>query len=223
MAVSGNNSFNVYNSSDSSEYKAVFYMRAMQLIIAGANNLRDTSSNLNEYEETEITGEITRCVDEYINNFDSPEWTSQYTIKEESYEHSDKLGKYRKRVDIVVTLSGRKPQLPFRFEAKRLKETGWPTNGYVGKEGLGEFISSNYAKDDKVAGMLGYVQSNTCFHWADKVSAEISTKKKQIRLRGNGSWKKVKLDGYEHCYQTVHNKTNGEELLMYHLLLDFTS
>ncbi len=132
------------------------------------------------------------------------------------------MGKHRKKVDIVCTRTGTKPRSRIKFEAKRLKRPGFPSREYVGRKGLGEFISGNYAPECDTAGMLGYIQSDDCDYWAEQIPDALNKKKQEVHLTKDGQWRKASLENVNDCYKTRHNRpTIKRELLVYHLLLDF--
>jgi hypothetical protein len=224
MAISGQNKLSINRSDDSSDYEAGFHRDALYLIIAGHKILIENKDDYSNEEEPSITGELVRCTNEYIDNFSSPEWTNNYVVNEESPENiKGRLGKDRKRVDIVCTLAGRKPQKRIRFEAKRLKDKKFPVSRYIGSEGLMEFITGNYAPEDDTGGMLGYVQSDDCEYWAKQIPDALS-KSKEVNIREDGLWQNAYVENVNHCYKTRHNRmTNNRKFLVYHLLLDFTN
>jgi hypothetical protein len=77
------------------------------LIISGYKKLLSTNIDYADYEEQDITGELVRCAREYRNDDASPEWVSRYAIYEESPENTKRrMGKERKRVDVVCELTG---------------------------------------------------------------------------------------------------------------------
>ena len=152
MGISGHNKLSINQSGDNSEYLDVFHRNVLFLIVAGHKKLISSGVDYSKTEEEDITGELTKYTNEYIDSFSSPDWTKFYDVCEEFPEHNQvKKGKHRKRIDIVCTLTGRKPRSRIRFEAKRLKNKSHPVGIYLGSEGLGEFIAGNYARNDKVA------------------------------------------------------------------------
>ena len=223
MADLGQHNLNINQSDDSGDYIASFHRNALYLITAGHKRLIINSTDYSNEEEPNITGELVRCTNEYIDSTSSPDWTSSYDVKDESPENTkERLGKCRKKVDIVCTLTGKKPRSRIKFEAKRLKRQGFPAGKYLDKEGLGEFISGNYAPECDTAGMLGYIQSDDCDYWAEQICDALNKKKKEVHLTKNAQWQKASLENVNDCYKTRHNRsTVKRELLVYHLLLDF--
>lgn len=224
MAILGQNKLSINRSDDSRDYIDGFHRDALCLIVAGHKRLTENKSDYSNEEEPNITGELKRCTEEYINSLSSPEWTSNYVVNEESPENTKgRVGKNRKRVDIVCTLAGQKPQRRIRFEAKRLKDKKFPVSKYIGSEGLMEFITENYAPEDDTGGMLGYIQSDDCEYWAKQIPDALS-KSKEVSITEDGLWQEVHVENVSHCYKTRHNRTmKNQSFLIYHLLLDFTN
>ena len=223
MAIGEQYKLNFNQSDDSSDYAASLHRDALFLIIAGQKGMIADSIDCSDTAEEEITGDLTKYTDEYINSLSSPDWTKHYYVQEELRENTDrKKGKHRKRVDVVCVLTGRKPQERMKFEAKRLKRSRFPAGEYVGTTGLGEFIAGNYANSDDVAGMLGYIQSDDCDYWAEQILDTLNGKEKEVHLTNDGQWQKANLENVNDCYKTRHNRPMiKRELLVYHLLLDF--
>ena len=91
----------------------------------------------------------------------APNWTADLTVHDEVYvEDGIRRGKRRLRIDIEFEQVRRGPRPIFRFEAKRLRSAA-SLRAYLGRDGLGCFLDGRYAKDQDIAGMLGYVQSGT--------------------------------------------------------------
>jgi len=222
MIISGRHKLDINRSNDSTSYKVGFHRDALLLIIAGHKKLTENTIDYSNEEEPNITGELVRCANEYIDSTSSPTWTSFYDVRDESPENTKKrLGKDRKKVDIVCTRTGTKPRSRIKFEAKRLKRPGFTVGIYAGKEGLGEFISGNYAPECDIAGMLGYIQSDNCDYWAEQIPEALNKKKEEVCLIKGGQWRKANLENINNCYETRHNRPIvRRELLVYHLLLD---
>lgn len=224
MAISGQHKLAINQSDDSSDYIDGFHRDALCLIVAGHKRLTENKNDYSNEEEPNITGELKRCTEEYINSVSSPEWTRNYVVTEESPENTKgRVGKNRKRVDIICTLAGKKPQKRIRFEAKRLKTKKFPVAKYIGSEGLMEFITGNYAPEDDAGGMLGYIQSDDCEYWAKQIPDALA-KSKEVNVTEDGLWQAACVENVSHCYKTRHNRTmKNQSFLIYHLLLDFTN
>ncbi len=223
MGISGRHKLGINQSDDSSDYKVGIHRDALFLIIAGHKRLVGNDADYFDVDEEDITGDLTESMNKYINSLSSPDWTKHYRAQEELRENTKaKKGKHRQRVDIVCILTGRKPHQLMKFEAKRLKKPGFTVGRYVGKEGMGEFIAGNYARECDTVGMLGYIQSDDCDYWAEQIPDALNKKREEMHLLIDGQWQKVDLENVNDCYKTRHNRpTIKRKLLVYHLLLDF--
>jgi len=222
MADLGQHTLNINQSNDNHDYAISFHRDALYLLIEGQKQLMKSGDDYFDFDEEDITGDLTDSTNKYINSLSSPEWTKHYHIQEEQRENiNGKKGKHRQRIDIVCILTGRKPHLLIKFEAKRLKNPNFSVREYVGKTGMGEFICGNYASESDTAGMLGYIQSDDCDYWAAQISIALKSKK-ELYLRQDGQWRKTIFENINNCYETRHNRqTSNRELLIYHLLFDF--
>jgi hypothetical protein len=221
MAILGQYKSNINQSDDSSDYEVGFHRDVLFLVIAGHKRLTENAADYSNEEEPNITGEIVRYTREYIEAPDTCEWASRYAVHDDPPENDAiRMGKHRKKVDIIVERTQKGRHLRMRFEAKRLKRPGFSVTEYVGGKGLGEFIAGNYAADDDTAGMLGYIQSDNCDFWARKISETLKKKDQEVGLIEGGQWQKAYLDDVDDCYKTLHIRPEiKRELLIYHLLL----
>jgi hypothetical protein len=134
----------------------------------------------------------------------------------------ERPGKKRPRIDIEILCLRGSPRPRFHFEAKRLGPSN-PVSKYLGTDGLGCFLTGQYARDGEDAGMLGYVQNGTCDSWAQKIQRAISEDKAAHAVVVGTDWEVVQLA--EECprsYRTQHNRaTLGRPVSVYHTLLLF--
>ena len=223
MASPGQQKININQSNDSGDYVVGFHHQALTLIIVACDILKATGADYTNTEEPEITGEVVHYARQYIDTQNNHGWAWRYTVHDDPPENTGgRKGKDRKKVDIIIERAQRGKHPRIRFEAKRLKRPDFTVGIYVGKEGLGEFISGNYAPECDTAGMLGYIQSDDCDYWAEQIPVALSKKKTEVHLTKDGQWQKADLENVDDCYKTRHNRpTVKGELLVYHLLLDF--
>ena len=225
MAISGKHKLGIDYSDDNSEYLAVFHHRVLSLIVAGYKRLLEDNMDYTNEEEPNITGEIAKYAEEYAGDPASPEWAKHFVVYDEGMENTKgRKGKKRKKVDIVCVLTDRRPHSSMKFEAKRLKGKDFPVGKYVGRVGLGEFLAEDYAPELDTVVMLGYVQSNNCDYWAEQIRIALNNREKEVHLSKGGGWQKAGFEDINHCYKTRHDRPTIEsELLVFHLLLDFTN
>lgn len=208
-------------SANRSAYCDAFYNHAHQLIGMGY-----TSMDYNRYqksEETEITGELVKSIQAILEKENSPPWVGFYSVHDDPPINRDgSFGKHRQRVDIKIERVLRGPRPKMQFEAKRLYN-GTSVAKYLGKEGLGCFLSGEYARESQEAGMLGYVQVDNESAWADKIKKRIEKNPKDYFINDNGEWNKTSIiPKLKYSYRTAHNRSQvGSDIGISHILLKF--
>lgn len=206
-------------SSTAAVYRKVFLSRVHQLL-----RLATTYVNLKaftQYQETAITGEFVRVMDEIIDDPSSPRWVGHFSVHDDPPVNAKgRLGRSRKRLDIKVVSAQRLPRSRLSFEAKRLGKN-YPVGEYLGVEGLGCFLSGDYAREEPDAGMLGYVQAETADVWAKRIADEIHAAASSLRLVAGDMWKHCQFKGGPvQTYHTRHDRpTVGKTVDIYHTLV----
>ena len=117
-------------------------------------------------------------------------------------------------------------QIQFVIECKRLSSAetryvqGSTKNGKYEIDGLEKFLHFNYAENDEIAGMVGFVVSGDVVKITNGLRQKIavfhpaSTMSQHINLQSIG---------WDNSFQSAHLKTDRTELLVYHLFFDFSS
>ena len=166
--------------------------------------------------EEAITGELVRIIEEMLNDTESPDWYDHYSIHEDPRIHSpDKFGKHRRRLDIRIEHNRLRPRTHYEFEAKRLCKGKSEVANYIGKEGLGLFLSGEYGRQWPEAGMLGYIQSDEPNHWAEKLSRKLSDGLDE-------PWESLSIVEGLPTFKTCHNRSEGlPPIRIFHALLNF--
>ena len=146
-------------------------------------------------------------------------------IDEESEEtrvhDPTRLGKRRCRIDIEILKSQEGPRPRFRFEAKRLHDTT-SRHDYLGDDGLGCFLDGRYAKEDDIAGMLGYVQADSIDSHAQSLEQAMAKDPTRYALRTDGHWKACQIVRDLTSFQTDHDRVGAlPAITLLHTLLSF--
>jgi hypothetical protein len=124
-------------------------------------------------EEPDITGKLCDAMEAVLDADDGPEWASIFTVVDDQPESvAGKLGKRRPRTDVCVRCVNPRPAQRFRFEAKRLHNNSTALSAYLGSEGMLALVSGYYG-EQPYAGMIGYVQIDTCAGWTEKIKGRI--------------------------------------------------
>ncbi|MBK9366985.1 MAG: hypothetical protein IPN01_11790 [Deltaproteobacteria bacterium] len=130
-------------------------------------------------------------------------------------------GKERPRIDIFVENSEPTPRATFVFEAKRFYPKSDETK-YVGEEGLGTLLNGTKGRQDRAAGMLGYVQVGSIPAVKLAVEAKLTGDRTAHGLDPSGEvWTQVSLDArIPATFVSRHNRTSGlPPLAVYHSFL----
>ncbi len=176
--------------------------------------------NTKDKEEPSITGFLAEAIEDRLNAPEQSSWCKHYSVHDDPpIKTKGRSGKYRLRVDLIIksTSTGR-PQ--YVFEAKRLKKNKHQVSGYTGLDGMGCFISGDYASRYAEAGMLGYVQSDGLAEWKDKVKSKIDRDAKKLSLTGSQRDEQV-IDAFPLEWVSEHNRNSvGRSITIYHILLD---
>jgi len=202
-------------------YSDAFYIQVHELIQMGHERM-----NFGLYqnsEEPNITGELVKSIETVLEDDLSPDWVIWYAVYDDPPINTEgRYGKYRQRVDVKIVrhLKGKRPKM--QFEAKRLYNNS-SVSKYLGNEGLGCFLSGEYAHEHKEAGMLGYVQVKSEATWANKIRSHIEKEPQNYCLCKNGRWIKTSITpNLKYTYRTSHNRAKTKEPIgISHIFLNF--
>ena len=118
-------------------------------------------------------------------------WVDRYVVNDEiRLRHPTRKAKKRPRIDIQIVYVKGRPRPRFHFEAKRFGPNNH-VGDYLGKEGLGCFLTGDYARDSEDAGMLGYVQHESCDGWAQKIEQSLLKDPAKYCVVSGTSWKRT--------------------------------
>lgn len=177
-----------------------------------------------KWEEPAITGELVRIIRELIESDEAPDWAVYYSIGDDPpLNVAGKFGKSRPRVDIEFEKTGVRGLRPrLRFEAKRLGTTaGHTVDAYLGKDGMGCFISGKYPLTHDEAGMLGYLQSGSEKDWSDQIKETLDAKADYYCVVPP-PYHQQNICTLEHTYVSHHYATpQAGTIIIHHVLLRF--
>jgi len=128
-------------------------------------------------------------------------------------------------LDIRV-MHGKRPKVFFVFECKRLNvvndgKYASLAGKYVGKEGMGCFLSGQYDGGSDCGGMIGYVMDNDVKKAIVAINKALVTYKDELKINPPLKLKKSSiLAGQESCYETIHMKIEND-FKIYHLILPY--
>ncbi len=183
------------------DYLSSFVIHVHQLLKLGYDTLTPAES-IAEREET-ITGRLTAAMKSVLRSRTAPDWTGDLTVHDEVHiEDGIRLGKRRLRIDIEFEQFRRGPRPIFQFEAKRLRNAA-SLSAYLGSGGLGCFADGRYAKDQDMAGMLGYIQAGTVEQRAAQLASKLD---KHPSTLTTGRWRPRPLVPLLPTYETRHQR-----------------
>jgi hypothetical protein len=208
-------------SANTPDLRRVFVARVHQLLEMGYRRMEFKPFAFQE--EPVITGELARAMNAVIDDDSSPLWTHHFSVQDEQVVNDVTLkGKHRKRIDIGVLSSRPRPRNHFSFEAKSLSDRH-PLRDYLGNNGLRRFLRGEYAKEDRDAGMLGYVQSESEGEWAERLQTELQSRELKHSVRDSCFAVKHEFkSGPSYTYLSRHFRDAvSSQIDIYHTLLLF--
>ena len=116
-------------------------------------------------------------------------------------------------------------QIQFVIECKRLSSAetryvqGTIKNGQYEIDGLEKFLHLNYAENDSIAAMVGFVINGNIAHITNGLKEKIMIFKPASKMNIHID---LKCIDWDNSFQSVHLKTDDTDLLLYHLFFDFS-
>lgn len=205
-------------------YRSAFVRNCMALIVRSHSNVNRNS--LQTAEEPHITGEIVKAARNLLEHENAEPWMEHLEVLDDPPQNlSDRYGKARPRIDIefVQTMHGRRPR--FHVEAKRLYRSD-SVSEYFGAAGVQMFLDGTYASGWTSAGMIGYVQSETCSTWLGRLAHGLVTRRTQLKACADRPGLETVGwigDGLDSVQSSCHDRTTTSigQIELFHLLLDF--
>ena len=178
-----------------------------------------------EADENLLTQDLAAALRKVTEDMQGPRWASHFSVHEKRrQDDSQRQGNDRFELDIVFERTQRGVHPCFVIEAKRLGPTH-PVKIYLGPEGLGAFISCEYAKEHDDAGMLGYVQSEKLDDWCSSLESRLVVSPGKYSVEATGTWQRHSFrGGPATTYRSCHKRSIGcRPITIYHTFLDFTA
>lgn len=203
------------------EFREAFVRKCHRLLGLAYNKLDHAS--LRTAEETEITGELARKMEEVLDAIPPPRGMRNLVVFDDPPQNTGgRRGRKRFRVDIEVRAVEVGPKPRFRFEAKRLRSNR-SISAYLGKDGIQMYIGGQYAAEQDDAGMLGYVQNGEPNAWAGQLDARLRNKSADHAVCAGGQWTSCPLAlEIAMTFRSVHDRAGvGRPVVIFHTLLNF--
>ena len=204
-------------------YRLAFVKNCFVLLVR-AYGVMETGS-LKSAEEPHITGELVRCARTIIEEEDAAPWMEHMEVLDDPPQAvAGRHGKRRPRIDIEFVRTGRGLRPRFHIEAKRLYRSD-SVNEYFGPSGLQMFVNGEYAAAWSSAGMLGYVQCDTCALWLRRLASGFVVRRVELRASDDSpdlaptGWQGDGLDSV-HTSQHDRRLENLDPIRIFHFLLE---
>jgi hypothetical protein len=168
-------------------YRRAFVRAVHEVLRLAVSRL--VPARLSRLQEPEITGLLVEKMREVVKGRLCPRNAEHFSVHDDPpLKRGRRLGKRRPRVDIAIERAAPGPRPWFQFEAKRLK-TPRHVAAFLGRDGLGCFVSGRYGADLRDVGMLGYVQARTVSEWAFEIGQRIESSRSLHRVpTGDPAW-----------------------------------
>jgi hypothetical protein len=200
-------------------YREAFLAKCHHLILMGYSKMN--ASAFRVAEETAITGELVKEIAAILESDEAPEWADRFDVHDDPPQNAPgRQGKRRRRVDIAFLFVQRGVRPRLLFEAKRLHDSGCVA-AYLGADGLGMYVSGEYAPHDPGAGMLGYVQSGTIKEWSAKLGEAMDRNRRKYRMTTDGDLCSNPLVVGIETSRSRHERAKGTPIAVYHSFLLF--
>lgn len=200
------------------EFREAFVRKCHRLV--GMAYLRLDRASLRNAEETEITGELVRTMEELLDAIPPPRGMRNLVVVDDPPQNSG--GRKRLRVDIEVRAIEVGPKPCFRFEAKRIRSNR-SVAAYLGKDGLQMYIRGQYAAEQEEAGMLGYIQTGDSVIWATQIDSRLKANSADHAVSAGGEWTRFSIAiEIPMTFRSVHDRVSvGRPITIFHSFLTF--
>lgn len=203
-------------------YNSAFHRDAHQLLAWGYEDARSTIRS--DHLEEPITGFIVKAIKKRLDDPITPRRFARYFVDEEEYvRETDKTGRSRQRIDIVIECSWKLPRPEFMFEAKLLRKGGFPIGRYTGDDGMQCYIRGEYAADYPAGAMVAYVQSDTFDYWYAQLEHTLNADKKGDLFVITSLHPSAVVTGLPDEWASRHKRVNNSDIDIFHIFLDCSS
>ncbi len=159
-------------------YRSAFVSHCLILIVKAYERL--DAHSLATAEEPHITGELVRSARVLLESQDGESWMEHMEVADDPPQNTaNRYGKKRPRIDIEFVTTGRGRRPRFLIEAKRLYRSD-SVSEYFAAGGLQMFVRGTYGPEWPSAGMLGYVQSDSCAVWLERLAAGFESRRAEM-------------------------------------------
>lgn len=214
-------------SENRADYQAAFLQRVHRLLQLAYESLKP--ADYQKAEEDDITGDLCKRMKHLTEIEPTEKWMSRFSIHDQDPSNDvpaaktgkPRKGKRRPKIDVRLVCKHRVPNRGYCVEAKRFYNSN-SVSEYVNDEGVGAFICGDYAKDDDLGGMIGYIQTDSLQKWLPKIEAKLGAHKSLKRNQDGKAWQTTSFKhGPRVCFKSVHRRDSGREITLIHVMFQF--
>jgi hypothetical protein len=205
-----------YSTEQINDYYSCFRKRVFTLLFVGYSQVRKEGNDLSCSKEDDITARIFTAIEKYLDDKESPKWSIPFEVHEQRpHSPHGEVGNQRKKLDIFIKGGDRNiEKIQFVFETKRLNKIT-REDDYFGNKGMQRFLSGNYPINTyREAAMIGYMQNKDIQYWKDWLERHFYAKKIEYK-------QSTIINELQVTFRTCHNQILGEQIILFHVLLDF--
>ena len=215
------------HSENQSDYQVAFLRNVHRLLQLAYESLKP--GDYQHAEEDDITGDLCKHMKYLTETEPSEKWMSRFSIHDQDPSNDvaaaktgkPRKGKRRPKIDVRLVCTHQVPNRGYCVEAKRLYRSD-SVSEYVDDEGVGAFICGDYAKDDELGGMIGYIQTESLQKWLPKIETKLGTHQSVKRTQDGKAWVPASFKrGPRVCFQSVHQRESGREITLIHVMFVF--
>ncbi len=211
------------------EYLVVLREDAHLLLAWGYADARGDLPNARD--EYDITGLLAEAMDRRINDPQTPQRFTLYSIhNERPIRPAGELGKYRPKLDIQIERCGLRPKPHYTFEAKRLRDDEKASvadslSQYLGDNGVGRFLAGRYEAESLEAAMLGCIQAHDADAWLGHLARafveDVSSGRNRLNIVEQLQPCRI-IAELPHEASTTHRRVSGSTIRLLHIFISCT-
>lgn len=214
-------------SENRADYQAAFLQRVHRLLQLAYESLN--ASRYQAAEEDDITGDLCKHMKHLTEIAPTERWMGRFSVHDQDPSNDvasaktgqPRKGKRRPKIDIRLVCKHRFPNRGYWIEAKRLYRSD-SVSEYVNDEGVGAFVCGDYAKDDELGGMIGYIQADTLHGWLPKLEAKLGAHMSIQRAASGKAWESTSFkNGPLVCFKSLHKRDSGQGITLIHIMFQF--
>lgn len=209
-------------------FTSAFRTHVHLLLAWGYEQAKPQINQLKTDDEDTITGLLAQEIQSTLDSgCKGRMWGISYNVKNDHpIPGGNRMGRERRRIDILIEYHTQSIRPKYVFEAKPLNYSkAYQREGnYTDKKGMCRFILkgeyAEFSKNYPEVGMLGYVLSDTEKCWYTRLKEAIDQKRTTLRLKSS-QYDSAVIEEFPLEWVSEHERESVERpLKIYHILLD---